>query len=81
MLFVTMQLTKTITFCEHDLRVTYNFEKGETGVYRDDDGGGVAPTPDEYDIIEIKLGNYEVTHLLDSSHNEIVNLLRDEHEI
>jgi hypothetical protein len=76
-----MQLTNTIEFLGHDLRVTYNYEEGEKGVWRDDDGGGVAPTPPEAEIIKVMLGNYDLTELLEPRFIELEMIIIDEHEI
>jgi hypothetical protein len=75
-----MRYTNTFDFKGTELKITYNFYKGDRGVYRDSDGCGYPSTADDAEIVKIMLGQHDLSDLLEDFYPQITELILEEHE-
>lgn len=71
---------KEITFKGVEIKVGYNYEKGDSGVWRYSDGSGHPPTPSSAEIYEMTIKGVDVMELLDDHYEEIEQLIINEIE-
>lgn len=71
---------KEITFKGVDIKVGYNYEKGDSGVWRDADGGGYPSTPSSAEIYEMTIKGVDVMELLDVYCENIEQIIINEIE-